>query len=162
MEVASSSSLWPGHRKNLRKAYLEKQRGAFKSKQRPSSLDFWDTLDHTHVVRGICTCAARRIGAPLSLQVYCRTVQFCTDWSKKAAKATARKREREEEKGQRNSHNSSKSAGAFCTKLYYYTRVYIILGKAALESCTNSLLQGASDFSRTTLWQNLKIYSIRA
>ena len=94
VEVASSSSLWPGHRKNLRKAYLEKQRGAFKSKQRPSSLDFWDTLDHTHVVRGICTCAARRIGAPLSLQVYCRTVQFCTDWSKKAAKATARKRER--------------------------------------------------------------------
>ena len=111
------------------------------------------------MVRGICTCAARRIGAPLSLQVYCRTVQFCTDWSKKAAKATARKREKKK-KDREIRTSSSKRTGAFCTKLYYYTRVYIILGKAALESCTNSLLQGASDFSRNTLWQNLKIYSM--
>ena len=70
-------------------------------------------------------------------------------------------REREKKKKDREIRtSSSKRTGAFCTKLYYYTRVYIILGKAALESCTNSLLQGASDFSRPTLWQNLKIYSM--
>ena len=146
-------------KKNLceRPIYLEKQskiaHTAFsKSKQSPS-LDFWDTLDHTHVVQGqgICTCAARRIGAPLSA---CKSIaEQCSSaltGAKRLCKGHSSQEERErEEKGQRNSHNSSKSAGAFCTKLYYYYS--IILGKAALESCTNSLLLGASDFSRNTL-----------
>ena len=161
MEVASSSSLWPGHRKNLRKAYLEKQRSLLKQ-AKAIILGFLGHIgSHPRGTRYLHMRRQTYWRTPLPASLLQNSAVL--HWLEQKGCKGHSQEEREKKKKDREIRtSSSKRTGAFCTKLYYYTRVYIILGKAALESCTNSLLQGASDFSRTTLWQNLKIYSIRA